>query len=73
MSNFFSSNGIIHQKSCVYTPQQNYVVERKHQHLLSIAKALQFQSNLPIQFWGERVLTAAYLVNRLLLGHMCFT
>ena len=56
---FLTSNGIVHQHSYVYTPQQNSVMERKHQHLLSIARALQFQSNLPIQFWRECVLTVA--------------
>ena len=65
MLDFFASNGIVHQHSCFYTPQQNSVVERKHQHLLSIARALQFQSNLPIPFWGECVLIDAYLINRL--------
>ena len=65
MPDFLSSNGIIHQHSCVYTTQKNSAVEKKHQHLLSIARALQNQSHLPIQLWSEYVLKAAYLINRL--------
>ena len=65
MFDFFNSHGIIHQLSCVYTPQQNSAVKRKHQHLLCIARALQIQSQLPIKFWGDCVLHATYFINRL--------
>lgn len=62
---FFKSQGIVHQTSCSYRPQQNARVERKHRHILKVARALMFQSGLPVSFWGESVLTAAYIINRL--------
>lgn len=39
---YFASKGILHQTSCVDKPQQNGRVERKHRHLLEIARALRF-------------------------------
>lgn len=42
ISPFLSSHGILHQSSCVHTPQQNARVERKHRHLPTLV--LQYKS-----------------------------
>lgn len=68
---FLTSKGILHQSSCAYTPQQNGVVER-NRHILEIARSLKIQASLPSKFWGDCVLTAVYLMNRIptpLLSH----
>lgn len=63
LSDFFKSKGIIHQTSCVATPQQNGRVERKHRHLLNVARSLLFQSSMPVKFWGEAIRAAAHVIN----------
>lgn len=42
LEEYFQDNGIIHQTSCVDTPQQNGRVERKHRHILNVARSLCF-------------------------------
>lgn len=62
---FLEPQGIIHQTTCVYTPQQNSVVERRHRYVLEVARVLRFQAVIPLKFWGECVLTAVHIINRL--------
>ena len=64
-SDFLSSRGILHQSSCVYTPQQNGVAERKNYHLVETAHTFLLHHTIPQRFWGDAILTACYLINRM--------
>jgi len=55
MKKFYRELGIIHHTSCVDTPQQNGRVERKHHHVLNVARALRFKPTYLLNF-GENVL-----------------
>ena len=57
--------GIIHETSCAYTPQQNGVAERRIGIIQEKGRALIIHSNAPTFLWGEAMLTATYLSNRI--------
>ena len=42
------------------------MAERKNKHLLEVARALLFTTNVPKYFWGEAVLMATHLINCML-------
>lgn len=58
-------HGIIHQSSCVDIPQQNGIAERKNLHLLEVTRSLMLAAHVPSRFWGDAVLSATYLINRM--------
>ena len=56
--------GIVHQLTMPYTPQQNGVAERRNRTLMEMVRSMMAQANLPITYWGDALLTAAFVLNR---------
>ena len=64
-TDYMHHHGILHQSSCIDTPTQNGIAERKNRHLLETARALMFHSSVPTSFWADAVSTACFLINRM--------
>jgi hypothetical protein len=64
---FLEEEGIRHEFSSPYTPQQNGVVERKNRTLLDMARTMLDEYKTPDQFWAEAINTACYPINWLYL------
>ncbi|KAL6961341.1 hypothetical protein U1Q18_052492 [Sarracenia purpurea var. burkii] len=63
---FLTHTGIRHQSSCLNTPQQNGIAERKNHHLFEVTRAIMFHMKVSKHFWSEVVLIACYIINRML-------
>jgi transposase InsO family protein len=68
MSKYLHSNGIMHQTSCVGTPQQNGISERKNRDLLEITRAIMLQMNVPKHFWSRCLAALVSCIYQLLTG-----
>jgi hypothetical protein len=64
---FLEEEGLKHEFSSPYTPQQNGVVERKNRTLLDMARTMLDEYNTPDRFWAEVINPACYSINRLYL------
>ena len=61
---FCEEKGIVRHLTIPYTPQQNGVAERRNRTLLDMVRSMMAQANLPISFWGDALLSATYILNR---------
>jgi transposase InsO family protein len=57
---FLEEEGIKHEFSSPYTPQQNGVVERKNRTLLDMARTMLDEYKTSDRFWAEAANTACY-------------
>jgi transposase InsO family protein len=64
---FLSDEGIRHQYSSPYTPQQNSVAERKNRTLIDMARTMFAEFKSPYNFWAKSINTACHVSNRLYL------
>jgi transposase InsO family protein len=64
---FLEEEGIKHEFSSPYTPQQNGVVERKNRTLLDMARTMFDECKTPDRFWAQAINTTRYSINRLYL------
>jgi hypothetical protein len=64
---FLEEEGIKHEFSSPYTPQQNGVVERKNITLLDMARTMLDEYKTPDRFWAEVINSTCYSINQLYL------
>ena len=62
-SDFLKENGIIHQLTMSYTPQQNGIAKTRNRTLLDMVRSMLSHSSLGSTFWGEAIITAMFLLN----------
>jgi hypothetical protein len=61
---YCAERGVKRQLTAPYSPQQNGVVERRNQSVVTMARCLLKAKRLPGYFWGEAVSSAVHVLNR---------
>lgn len=65
MLNFCAKNGIRHEFTSSYSPQPNGIAERKNRTLKEMVNAMIVSSGVNQSMWGEAILLANYLLNKI--------
>lgn len=61
---YFKEHGIIAETTSPHSPQSNGIAERKNRTLTEMVNSMLLTSGLPTCYWGEALLTANFILNR---------
>jgi hypothetical protein len=67
---YLEEEGIKHEFSAPYTPQQTGVVERKNGTLIDMARTMLGEYKTSERFWSEAINTACHAISRLYLDRL---
>jgi transposase InsO family protein len=62
---FCVEHGIIHERTAPYSPELNGIAERKKRTLTDLVNAMLDIAGLSKAWWGETLLTASHVLNRI--------
>jgi transposase InsO family protein len=63
-SEVYAEHGIIHERTPPYSPECNGIAERKNRTLTDLVDAMLETAGLYKEWWGEAILTACHVLNR---------
>jgi transposase InsO family protein len=67
---YLEEEGIKHEFSSPYTPQQNGVVESKNMTIIDMVRTMLGEYKTPERFWSKAMNTACHAINRLYLHRL---
>ena len=65
LNDYCEKEGIIHEVTPPYSPESNGVAERKNRTLKEMMNSLLVSASTPNNLWGEAILSACHLQNRI--------
>ena len=60
---YCTDQGVVRHHTAPYSSQQNGVVERRNQTVVSMARSMMKAKSMPTRFWGEAVTMTVFILN----------
>lgn len=61
---YLDKEGIVHERTAPYTPEQNGRAERENRTIVESARSMLYTRDVPLDLWAEAVNCAVYILNR---------